>query len=602
MKSWLKQTADLWRLLSDLRPYLRTGRGLLVAALVSSVAMVLFEGVGVGLLVPLLSLLLGGAEAVPMRPVQWLQRQFPHHSPAYYVGVCCVAIVTAIVLKNIASYVAQRFASRLKRQVTIGIRGALFDHLQQTDLDVFDSSPGGAIANMFLVESYRTTMAIESAVAFVQRLSIAVFYVAGLFYISWPLTLLVVALAAALGAVLGFVFRRLGRAGTVLTEFNHQLSSTLEQSFAGVRVVRATNSQARERQRFHEVNLAQAEGEDATARAHALLFPLTETLAVVGAMTIVVCAYIFFVRPGHMLSSYLLWYCFLLLRLLPLLNQLYTMQGHLFYLAGGVREVEKWLTKPIYPPRPFGSAVFSGIQTELRFNRVSYSYSSGTAALQEIDFTVRAGQTVAIVGASGSGKSTLASLLLRLRAPSSGIIAVDGIDYWSFSPESWHRAIAIVEQDAFLFHGTLRDNVLYGWHDAGPERLSRAIIGANLSDMVASLPDGLDTAVGERGAMVSGGQRQRIAIARAIVRDPAILVLDEATSHLDSVSEQLVQQALANASRGRTTIVIAHRLSTIREADWIVVLDRGAIVEQGTWDELHAAKGAFDQLLRGLRT
>jgi subfamily B ATP-binding cassette protein MsbA len=600
MKSWLNQTADVWRLLKQLRPYVGAGRGLLFAALASSLVMVLFEGVGVGLLVPLLSLLLGGSNAVPMRPLQWLERQLPNHSPAFYVGVCCVAIVAAIGAKNVASYVAQLFAARLKQRVSIGLRQALFNRLQRAALDVFDQRPGGEIANMFLVETYRTTVAIDASVGLVQRLSIALFYVVALFYISWPLTTLVVGLALAVGGTLGFVYRRLGHAGTRLTDLNHQLSATLEQSFAGVRVVRATNSQQREIERFAALNAAQSHAEEVTARAQALLFPLTETLAVLGAMAIVACAYIFLVRPGHMLSSYLLWYGFVLLRLLPLLNQLYTMQGHLFYLAGGIREVDKWLSTPLYPDRPYGAVEFRGLRRDLRFERVSYRYSTGTEALRDADFVVRAGQTVAVVGTSGSGKSTMAALLLRLRAPSAGRITVDGIDYWDFTPESWHRAIALVEQDAFLFHGTLRENVLYGWQHASDESLHRAIATANLDDMVTALPDGVDTLVGERGAMVSGGQRQRIAIARAIVRDPSILILDEATSHLDSVSEQLVQQALTNASRGRTTIVIAHRLSTIREADWIVVLERGQIVEQGTWDSLQAAQGAFDRLVRGL--
>jgi subfamily B ATP-binding cassette protein MsbA len=600
VRSWLIQTAEVWRLLKQLRPYLGAGRGLLFAALASSLVMVLFEGVGVGLLVPLLSLLLGGSNAAPMRPLQWLERELPNHSPAFYVGVCCVAIVAAIAAKNVASYVAQLFAARLKQRVSIGLRQALFSRLQQAALDVFDQRPGGEIANMFLVETYRTTVAIDASVGLVQRLSIALFYVVALFYISWPLTTLVVGLGLAVGSTLGFLYRRLGHAGTRLTDLNHQLSTTLEQSFAGVRVVRATNSQQQEIERFAALNSAQAGAEETTARAQALLFPLTETLAVLGAMAIVACAYIFLVRPGHMLSSYLLWYGFVLLRLLPLLNQLYTMQGHLFYLAGGIREVDKWLGTPVFPDRQFGTIEFHGLRREVRFDRVSYRYSTGTEALRDAEFVVPAGQTVAVVGTSGSGKSTLAALLLRLRAPSAGGITVDGVDYWEFTPDSWHRAIALVEQDAFLFHGTLKENVLYGWQHASDEMLHRAIAAANLEDMVNSLPDGVDTLVGERGAMVSGGQRQRIAIARALVRDPSILILDEATSHLDSLSEQLVQQALTNASRGRTTIVIAHRLSTIREADWIVVLERGEIVEQGTWDSLQAAQGAFDRLVRGL--
>ena len=600
MNSWLKQSADVWRLLKRLRPYLGAGRLLLIATLASSLIMVVFEGVGVGLLVPLLSLLLGGPNAVPMRPLQWLQAEFPNHSPAFYVVICCTAIIAAIGAKNVAAYIALLFATRLKRRISISLRAALFDRLQRANLNLFDQRPTGEISNIFLVETHRTAVAIEAAVGFAQRAGIALFYVAALFYISWPLTILVVALGIALAGALGSVYRRLTTAGTRLTELNHRLSTVLEQSFAGVRVVRATNAQEAEIARFEAVNVEQASSDERTTRTVGLLFPLTETLAVIGAMAVLATAYIFFVRPGHMLSSYLLVYGFVLLRLVPLLNTVYSMQGHLFYVAGGIREVERWLSTPVFPERPFGTVAFAGLETGLRLEGVGYTYDTGTVALADVTFEVRAGQTVAIVGSSGSGKSTLASLLLRLRAPTAGRITVDGIDYWQVSPASWHRTVALVEQDAFLFHGTLRENILYGIHDAPKGALERAIEAANLSDMVASLPEGLDTRVGERGAMVSGGQRQRIAIARAIVRDPGILVLDEATSHLDSVSEQLVQLALANAARGRTTIVIAHRLSTIRDADWIVVFERGRIVEQGTWASLHAAKGTFDRLVHGL--
>jgi subfamily B ATP-binding cassette protein MsbA len=600
VKAWLQQLAELRKILEFLRPYLVRQPLLLSAVLASALFVMLFEGFGVGLLVPLLNLLLGGERATPMRPLQWLQRTVPGHSPAFYVGAIAVAIVLSVALKNGALYCSLVLAARLKRRIAVRLRDDLFRRLHRADLDLFDRLPGGDLANVFLVETYRTTVAIDAMLALIQRTSIAFFYVAALFFLSWPLTTLVVVLAVALGSALSFVYARLKSAGVELTDLNHRMAALLGQSFSGVRIVRATHSQEREIEHFHQLNSAQADAEERSAGALSLLFPITETLAVAGAMVIVTCAYIFLVRPGHMLSSYLLAYGFVLLRLLPLLNQLYGLHGHLAYLAGGIHEVKMWLDTPYFPARPFGTAIFSGLQTSLAFEHVTYRYPSGKTALDDIDFVVTVGQTIAVVGPSGAGKSTLANILLRLRAPSSGRVMVDGRDCWEFTAESWHRATALVEQDAFLFHGTFRENILYGCEDVGEEALTRALAAAHLTDVVSALPDGLDTLVGERGAMVSGGQRQRIAIARAVIRNPSILILDEATSHLDAVSEQLVQQALHNASRGRTTIVIAHRLSTIREADRLIVLDDGRIAEQGTWDTLATAGGVFERLIRGL--
>jgi subfamily B ATP-binding cassette protein MsbA len=602
VKAWFQQLAELRKILQFLRPYLVRQPLMLAAVLASALFVMLFEGFGVGLLVPLLNLLLGGDRATPMRPLQWLERTLPGHSPAFYIGAISIAIVVAIALKNVALYTSLVLAARLKRRISVRLRDDLFRRLQGADLDLFDRLPGGDLANVFLVETYRTTVAVDAMLALIQRTSIAAFYIGALFFLSFTLTMLVIALSVGLGGTLSFVYGRLKTTGVELTDLNHRLASVLGQSFAGIRIVRATHSQEREVAQFHELNDAQAGAEERSAEALSLLFPLTETLAVAGAMVIVSCAYIFFVRPGYMLSSYLLAYGFILLRLLPLLNQLYGLHGHLAYLAGGIREVQTWLETPAFPVRPFGTASFTGLDRELRFEGVSFRYPNGRAALEDVDFVVPVGHTVAVVGPSGAGKSTLANVLLRLRAPTSGRITVDGRDCWEFSPESWHRATALVEQDAFLFHGTLRENIVYGCGDVSEADVWSALAAANLTDVVAALPDGLETLVGERGAMVSGGQRQRIAIARAVIRNPSILILDEATSHLDAVSEQLVQQALHNASRGRTTIVIAHRLSTIREADHLVVLEHGKVAEQGTWDTLATAGGVFQRLIRGLAT
>jgi ATP-binding cassette, subfamily B, bacterial MsbA len=600
LRAWFQQLVELRNILQFLRPYLGRQPLLLAAVLASALFVMLFEGFGVGLLVPLLNLLLGGERATPMRPLQWLQSSLPGHSPAFYIGFIAVTIVAAIALKNVAFYTSLGLAARLKRRIAVRLRDDLFRRLHSADLDLFDRLPGGDLANVFLVETYRTTLAIDAMLALIQRTSIAFFYIAALFFLSWPLTTLVVILAVFLGSTLSFVYGQLKSAGVELTDLNHKMASALGQSFSGIRIVRATHSQEREIDQFHALNDAQAAAEQRSAEALSLLFPMTETLAVAGAMVIVSVAYIFFVREGLMLSSYLLAFGFVLLRLLPLLNQLYGLHGHLTYLAGGIREVQTWLATPHFPTRPFGDVPFEGLARELAFEHVGYRYPNGKVALDDIQFTVLEGQTIAIVGPSGAGKSTLANILLRLRAPSSGRITIDGRDCWEFSSESWHRATALVEQDAFLFHGTLRENILYGLGEVGQEALDRALNAAHLTDVVSSLPDGLDTLVGERGAMVSGGQRQRIAIARAVIRNPSILILDEATSHLDAVSERLVQQALQNASRGRTTIVIAHRLSTIREADKLIVLEDGRLVEEGTWNNLASAGGTFSRLIRSL--
>ena len=254
----------------------------------------------------------------------------------------------------------------MKRHVAVALRNDLFRRLQIADLDVFDRMPGGDLANVFLVESYRTTLAVDGMLALIQRTSIAGFYVAALFFLSWPLTVLVVGLAVALGSSLSFVYGRLKRVGVELTDLNHRLSSAVGQSFSGIRIVRATNSQAREIEVFNRLNTAQASAEERSAEALSLVFPITETLAVAGAMVIVTAAYIFLVRPGHMLSSYLLAYGFILLRLLPLLNQLYQLHGHLTYLAGGITEVQTWMATPHFPERPFGARRFEGLQRELR--------------------------------------------------------------------------------------------------------------------------------------------------------------------------------------------------------------------------------------------
>jgi ABC-type multidrug transport system fused ATPase/permease subunit len=597
MRPWWKDLRTLAACIARLRPHFRGGRWLVISVASAALIAGALEGLAVSLLVPLLSLVLGGEGAVPMRPIQWMRQIFPGHDPSFYVIAFCLLTFGAVAAKNAVYLLSQWLAARLKRRIAVNLRGDLFERLHSAELQLFEQRTAGDFTNAFLTETHRTINAVDHLMLFGQRASIAFFYVLALLAISWQLTIAVVGIAVAMGGFITLIYRSLGRQGAELTDLNKRFSSTLLESFAGVRLIRATDSQQRESRRFAEINNALATTEEGSARATALITPIAETVAIAGGIAIIAGAYVFLVRPGVMLGSHLMGFGAILIRLLPLLNQLYGLQGYLLYLASGAIEVEKWLQSPQHPKRPFGNAAFETLKKEVRFENVTFNYSASRAALKNVSFSVPAGATVALVGPSGSGKSTIAALLLRFRTLSSGRILVDGRDVWDFSADSWHRAVAVVEQDAFLFHDTMANNIQYGYESATPEALARAVKMAHLEDVVNALPQGLNTIVGERGAMLSGGQRQRLALARALVRDPKILILDEATSALDTVSEREVQAALNEAQQGRTALVIAHRLSTIRNADWIVVLADGEVAQQGTWEQLEASPGVFASML-----
>ncbi|RYE59976.1 MAG: ATP-binding cassette domain-containing protein, partial [Rhizobiaceae bacterium] len=267
-------------------------------------------------------------------------------------------------------------------------------------------------------------------------------------------------------------------------------------------------------------------------------------------------------------------------------------------IAGFRRFTELIDTEPDIADAPDAVAV-DHLKGEIAYRSVTFGYTAAKTVFEEINLDIRAGETIAFVGPSGAGKTTICSLLPRFYEVVSGSITIDGIDIRKMTKESLRQQIGIVQQDVFLFGGTLRENIAYGRLGASEADIVEAAHRARLEDMLANLPEGLDTVIGERGVKLSGGQKQRVAIARMFLKNPPILILDEATSALDTETERAIQRSLAELSQGRTTLIIAHRLATIQGADRIVVIDESGIAEQGTHQDLIERRGAYNRLHSG---
>jgi ABC-type multidrug transport system fused ATPase/permease subunit len=284
-----------------------------------------------------------------------------------------------------------------------------------------------------------------------------------------------------------------------------------------------------------------------------------------------------------------------LMRLMPSVKEIAHQWMGLKGLAPRIRITYETLADTQYEMDDSGKD-FPGLMKEIKLENVSFSYATRNDVLKNINITIPKNQTVAIVGESGSGKSTLADILLRLYVPSAGKILVDGIDYQNYSRSSWLSHMSMVSQDSFIFHASVKDNIRVGRLNANDKEIVDAANIANAHQFILELPEKYDTTVGDRGITLSGGQCQRLAIARALIKNPEILILDEATSALDNISEKAIQDSLREVEKNRTTVIIAHRLSTIEHADKIFVMKRGNIMEEGTHEELLGKRGYYHAL------
>ncbi|NJN85884.1 MAG: ABC transporter ATP-binding protein [Leptolyngbyaceae cyanobacterium SL_7_1] len=558
----------------------------------------LFNGVGTTLLVPVLLSFLGQEIAFQNAPplIQSLITPFHALPSQYQLAGMAGVIVVIILLKNLATYASALASSALSRAITADLQEQGLRLLLEVDLDFFAKAKAGDLMNRLGGEMSRTSTTISAAIGIVITAITILVFVGILLAISCQLTLAATFLLPISTFASQHLISRSKELGKQITQISQHYSGGLIEVFSGIRLVKATGNELVEYQRFQQLIRDRERVEFQTRVVSAMIAPINETTNIVVLFSLILlCRFLFADQLGTLLVDFLT-YLLVLSRLLPFIAQLNGFRSSLARSAASVDIVQDLLRRDNKSFMVNGSRPYQGFQQDIRFEHLSFAYPDTELVLREIDLSLPKGTTLALVGASGAGKSTLADLLPRFYDPIEGKITIDGVDLREFEIKSVRQAMGIVSQDTFLFNDSLRNNITYGCPTVTESALLDVVRRANAHEFIERLPRGLETLIGDRGVMLSGGQRQRIAIARALLRNPDILILDEATSALDTVSERLVQQALDELSRERTTLVIAHRLSTIQKADQIAVMEKGRVVERGTHAELLKQNGAYSRL------
>lgn len=602
---------DLKRLLRHLKPY----KGYVALNILCNMLMAVFTVVSIPVFIPFFRILFDLENPATEYPqhirslnelLQAANFQFSYLIDTYGQSktllLTCGIIVVLFFFKNLFRYLALYFMAPVRNGVVRDLRQSVYNHMTLLPIAYFTEERKGDMMSRIISDVQEVEVSILNVLEAVFRSPITIIgAVFIMVYLSPGLTLIVFALMLFTGVVIGGVSRQLRRRSGQLQDLLGSLVSTVEETIGGLRVVKAFRAEHFKQQHFKEVNDAYRSLQTRIIRRRDLSSPLSEFLGitVVAALLWIGAQRIFMGEMGaETFMAFLLAFYNVIDPTKQLTNAWYNIQKGM----AAVDRFDKVLHAPQGMPELPNPASLQGFRDGIRFEQVWFRYPNAEKwALQGIDLAIPKGHTIALVGLSGAGKSTIADLIPRFYDVTKGRITLDGMDIRDLRVCDLRGLMGIVTQDAVLFHDTIARNIAFGL-DVPEETIRDAAEKAYAMEFIEQLPDGLHFNIGDGGNKLSGGQKQRITIARAILRDPQILILDEATSALDSESERLVQRALDALLQNRTALVIAHRLSTIRRADNIIVLRDGCIVETGVHDALRQRNGEYNRLveLQGL--
>jgi ATP-binding cassette, subfamily B, bacterial MsbA len=579
----------LLRALRALFPLLRLQPWLLSLMIALGILTALSEGVSISLFIPLVQSQIGPASDSLIGKLSILFQGIPADRRLLWIGL---SILLCVVLKNILSYTYSLLFLKVNASISHRLRCGVLHQVLSMGQSYLDTHGSGKLLNTLGTDTWRVSSAFTVLAGAIINLCLALTLSLLLLLISWKLSLIVGCLLLLISQVVQFLSRSIKQLSRQATSANASLSQRMLETFHGLRLIRAFGRESHEQNRFEEASRQVSKIFLRMEKVSVLVNPLSEIFAASVLLGILLAMTMH--SPGQLAAS--VTFLILLYRLQPRIRQLDADRVALNAFSASVEEVRSFLDKTDKPYLHSGARMLASIEKTIVFENVSFRYGSEeNASLQDVSCSIAVGETTALVGPSGAGKSSLINLICRFYDPSFGRLLIDGIPLPQLDLAWWRSQIALVSQDPFLFNASVAENIAYGKLDATHEEVLEAARKANALRFIEDLPNGFETVLGDWGLRLSGGQRQRLALARAFIRDPRILILDEATNSLDLISENVIQDALQEFGRNRTVLIVAHRISTIEHADKVIVLDAGRMVESGSVTQLLSKGGLFSR-------